>query len=211
MGLRQWLDALMGRPRLVQAKPEKLFALSTARTTLEQELGWIPQGRAGICLKPVVTADYASAQQELAELVRLGAEETKSRVELQRDSFGYTWMIAEDPEFEDLVTLVHMAADTLEEKGFGTQILSAVFRFRLADAVRGMAGMGSESTAPERIYLIYNYKRGRFYPFVPKGPGKGPADGRYESGELHASATLSRELPIEPDPSRWYPLWDCPV
>lgn len=211
MGLREWLDALMGRPRLVAAKPEKLFALSTARATLEQQLGWYSTGRAGICLKPVVTADYASAQQELADLVKLGADETKSSVSVLRDSFDYTWVVLEDPHFEDLITLVHMAADTLEEKGYGTQILAAVFRFRLAEGVHGLTGSGGGDTRPERVYLIYSYKRGLFYPFVPRGAGKGSNDGRHESGELHASAVLSREMPMEGDPSRWYPLWDCPV
>lgn len=207
MGLRQWLDALMGRPRLVQPKPEKLFALSTARTTLEETLGWVSAGRAGLCLKPIVTGDYAAAQQELAQLVRMGARETQSRLEIHKDSYNYTWILIEDPDFEDLLTLVHMAAQTLDEQGYGTQILSAVFRFRPGERLAA----AEAGAAPERLYLIYNYKRGLFYPFVPKGAGRGPSDGRYESGELHAAALLSKELPTEQDPARWYPVWDCPV
>ncbi|MEW6046469.1 MAG: hypothetical protein AB1609_08300 [Bacillota bacterium] len=207
MGLRQWFDALLGRPRLVQPRPEKLFALSTARPVVEEELGWVSGGRAGICLKPVVTGDFASAQRDLAQLVRMGAKETESRVQVLKDGYNYTWILLEDPDFEDLLTLVHMAAQTLDEQGFGTQILSAVFRFRPGERFAADA----EGTAPQKIYLIYNYKRGRFYPFVPKGEGKEASSGRHESGELHAAALLSRELPTEPDPSRWYPIWDCPV
>lgn len=207
MGLKGWLDALLGRTRLVPAKPEQLFALTTARPTIEQALGWEPAGRAGLCLKPILTGDYADAQQELAQLVRLGARETETRSEVQRDGYGYTWILLEDREFEDLLTLVHMAASTLEEKGYGTQILSAVFRFR--PGPRLVAASGPD--APARLYLIYNYKRGRFYPFVPKGTGSGPASGRHESGELQAASLLARDLPTEPDPARWYPIWDCPV
>ncbi|HEY8498413.1 MAG TPA: hypothetical protein VIK90_04105 [Limnochordales bacterium] len=206
MGLRQWLDALMGRTRLVKPRPDQLFALSTARTTLEEQLGWVGAGRAGLCLKPVVTGDYAAAQRDLVDLVRMGAKESQSHLEVVQDSYRYTWLLMEDPDFEDLLTLVHMAAETLDEQGYGTQILSAVFRFKPG----GPMALAPEPGA-DRLYLIYNYKRGRFYPFVPRGAGKGPADGRHESGELHAAALLSRELPIEPDPSRWYPLWDCPV
>lgn len=207
MRLRQWLDALLGRPRLVQPKHEKLFALSTARSTLEEALGWVSAGRAGLCLKPVVTGDYAAAQQELAQLVRMGASETRSRLEFHKDGYNYTWILVEDREFEDLLTLVHMAAQTLDEQGFGTQILSAVFRFRPGERL----AIAEAGAVPERLYLIYNYKRGHFYPFVPRGAGKGPSDGRYESGEFQAAALLTKELPIEPDPTRWYPVWDCPV
>ncbi|NLG69173.1 MAG: hypothetical protein GX496_06340 [Firmicutes bacterium] len=207
MGLRQWLDALMGRPRLVKPKSDNLFALSTARTALEERLGWVSAGRAGLCLKPIVTADYARAQQELADLVRMGAGETRSRLEVLKDSYQYTWILVEDDDFEDLLTLVHMAAQTLEEQGYGTQILSAVFRFRPGGRLSSVVG----ADVPERIYLIYSYKRGLFYPFVPRGAGKTSSDGRYESGEFQAAALLSQELPTERDPSRWYPLWDCPV
>lgn len=207
MAWRQWLDALLGRPRLVPARPEKLFALVTAAPTLEQELGWVSTGRAGICLKPVATLQYAEVQQELVELARLGARETKSRVEAVRDQLGFTWLVLEDPQFEDLVTLAHLAVSTLEEKGFGTQVLSAVFRFQPGPRLQEMAA----ETLPSRIYLIYNYKRGTFYPFLPRGAQAQAADGRLESAELQAAALLGRELPVEKDPSRWYALWECPV
>ncbi|EQD47252.1 hypothetical protein B1A_14382, partial [mine drainage metagenome] len=55
-------------------------------------------------------------------------------------------------------------------------------------------------------YLVYNYKRGRFYPFRPRGS----AD-RDESREIQLSTLLRKALPIEEDLERWYPLWDCPV
>ena len=207
MGWRQWLDALMGRTRLAPPRPDQLFGLVTARHTLEEALGWEPTGAAGICLKPVATAAYAEAQQELAELVRLGARETQSRVQVERDSYGYTWVLLEDPHLEDLVTLAHMAVQALEEKGFGTQILSAVFRFRPGPRLQA----GDGPPMPSRLYLIYNYKRGVFYPFLPRGADARSADGRMESGELQAAAVLGRELPVEQDPARWYPVWECPV
>lgn len=206
-GLRDLLDALLGRSRLIPAKSEKLFALSTALETIRESLRWEPAGRSGLCLKPVVTGDYADAQQELAQLVRLGAGETHSRVAVEQDRYNYTWVLMEDPQFEDLLTLTHMAADTLEEKGYGTQILSAVFRFRpVADSA--LASAAPEAT---RLYLIYNYKRGHFYPFLPRGAGQGADDGRFQSEEFHVAALLGRDLPMESDPSRWYPIWDCPV
>lgn len=42
----------------------------------------------------------------------------------------YTWCIFEDSQFEDLVSLAHLAGKTLEEEGFSDQLLSAVFAFK---------------------------------------------------------------------------------
>ena len=57
------------------------------------------------------------------------------------------------------------------------------------------------------VYWIYAYKRGAFYPFVPKGSGQE----RDNATELELKAKLERELPIEPDLSRWYGMFDAPV
>jgi hypothetical protein len=56
------------------------------------------------------------------------------------------------------------------------------------------------------LYLVYAYKRGAFYPFVPRGER-----GRDNAMELRLQAGLGRELPIEPELERWYPVWDAPV
>ncbi len=42
-----WLDALLGRTRLPKARPEGLFALTTAQLALKTELGWEPAGPRG--------------------------------------------------------------------------------------------------------------------------------------------------------------------
>lgn len=61
---------------------------------------------------------------------------------------------------------------------------------------------------PNRAYLIYNYKRGNFYPFVPRSE---TAKTREYESELRAAATLEPELPTEKDQTRWFALWNCPV
>jgi len=88
-----------------------------------------------------------------------------------------------------------MAGTPLSEEGFGEQLLAGVFRLE-------KEGEGGT------LYLIYGYKRGKFYPFMPRPGG---AKERDESGEMRVYALLERELPWEKDTSRWYPLWDCPV
>ena len=58
------------------------------------------------------------------------------------------------------------------------------------------------------MYWIYGFKRGAFWPFVPKGEGK-ERDNAEE--ELELKAKLEQELPIEPDLSRWFAVFDAPV
>jgi len=57
------------------------------------------------------------------------------------------------------------------------------------------------------VYLIYGFKRGAFWPFIPKGEGKE----RDNAEELELKAQLEKELPIEPDLTRWLALFDAPI
>ena len=77
---------------------------------------------------------------------------------METDSYRYRWIVLTDPQLDDLVALIHLAAQELQSHGYGPQLLAAVFRF----------------TTPDRpaAYLIYNYKRGAFYPFAPPGPAR---------------------------------------
>ena len=54
MGFQDFMDAVLGRSRLPKAKSDKLFAISTASITLENNLGLKPSGYTGICFKPIV-------------------------------------------------------------------------------------------------------------------------------------------------------------
>ena len=55
--------------------------------------------------------------------------------------------------------------------------------------------------------MIYNYKRGTYYPFVPAGG----AQARDTERELRLKAQFGRELPLEPELERWFPLWGIPI
>ena len=188
-----WLDALLGRTRLPKARPEGLFALTTAQFAIKAEMGWEPAGQAALCLKPVTSGAFRQVDQELESLVRAAAGETRSEIRVETDSYRYRWIVLADPDLDDLVALIHLAAQELESHGYGPQLLAAVFRFTTGDR--------------PRAYLIYNYKRGNFYPFVPTGSGKD----RASDLEFQFQADLEKELPIEPDVTRWYPMWGMPL
>lgn len=186
------LDILFGRTQPVQSKLERLFAISTAYITLTAELQLQPSNRAGVCFRPLESGQFEGLQPELDGLMRISGRETGATIQSQMDSFGFQWVTLEDPQFEDLVTTIHLVSMTLQEHGFGDQLLAAAFKF---------------SDKGEPVYWIYNYKRGTFYPFVPRGQSRD----RDNAVELRLKAAMQKELPIEPELERWYPLWDIPL
>jgi hypothetical protein len=185
-------DVLFGRKQLKEAAAERLFALSTAAVTLDTELGLKPAGAAGIVFKPQSSGEFVRAESEMQQLLDGLAAESGTKLNRRDDEYGYTWIVLHDPELEDLVTGVHAISSELEAKGFGPQLLAAVFRFE---------GEGKP------VYLIYGYKRGAFWPFVPKGEGQERDNAR----ELELKAKLEGELPIEQDLSRWFATYGAPV
>jgi hypothetical protein len=185
-------DILFGRKKLKEASGEKLFALSTARVTLETELGLKPAGAAALCFKPLSAGEFVRAENEMQELLDVAASSSGSRIRRRSDQFGFEWVIVEDEDFEDLVTTVHLVTSELQARGFGPQLLASIFRFE---------------GGKHPVYWIYGYKRGAFWPFVPTGKDQE----RDNAEELELKAKLERELPIEEDLSRWFGMFDAPV
>jgi len=185
-------DVLFGRKKLKEAKGERLFAISTARVTLEVELGLKPARRSAVVFKPLSSGDFVRVENETQELLDVAARDTMSKVSRTEDEFGFNWIVIEDDDFEDLVAKVHLVASELQARGFGQQLLAAVFRF---------------DGAEHPVYFIYGFKRGAFWPFVPTGEEKA----RDNAKELELKAKLEHELPIEQDLTRWLALFDAPV
>ena len=194
--MRQFFDVLLGRTRPVKSQVEKLFAMATAQLTLETAHQLRPTGRAGICFRPVSSSEFTRLETELKDLLKLSGRESGTAVRTQTDSFGFQWVEIDDADFDDLVATVHLVSLTLHDGGFGEQLLAAVFRF---DGPKGP------------VFWIYNYKRGAFYPFIPQGGTSGTSRARDNAAELRLANVMGRELPVEQDFERWYPLWGIPV
>jgi hypothetical protein len=185
-------DILFGKKKLKGAVREALFAISTAHVTLEAELGLRPAGTAAVCFKALSAGEFVRAENDLQELLDVVVQSSGSRVRRRTDEFGFEWVIVEDPDFEDVVTAVHLVASELHARGFGPQLLAAIFRF---------------DGASHPVYFIYGFKRGAWWPFVPTGKDQE----RDNAEELELKAKLEGELPIEQDLSRWLALFDAPV
>lgn len=189
-----FFDTLFGRTKPVKSKSEQLFAMSTASVTLQTKLDLQAAGVAGIVFRPVDSAYFREAEQELDQLLTLSGKESAVKVRRETDSFGFRWVILQDQAFEDLVATIHMVSLTLTDKGFGEQLLAAVFRFNEGDA------------SDRAVYWIYNYKRGSFYPFIPESG----TERRDNAAELRFATVMDRELPVEKAAEHWFALWGTP-
>ena len=185
-------DVLFGRKKLAGPKLEKLFALSSAQVTLEAELSLRSAGVAAVVFKPLSAGEFERVEAEVAELLDVVAEGCGAQVERHSDTFGFQWIVVRDPDFEDLVTAVHLVSSELEARGFGAQLLAAMFAFD-----------GRE----RRVHLVYGYKRGTFWPFIPTGEDQK----RDNAAELRLKSEIEGELPVEPELERWLGLFDAPL
>ena len=236
-----FLDTLLGRTKPVRPNLDALFALPSAAVTLQTSAGLVLSGRAGVCWMPPAGQSAADVQREIAELLeipdnpteagqataegpgseaaggstaaggskaagddvtaaaapqRVGSGKAGPMTQTQ-DTYGYRWLLLDDADVEDLVARVHLVNSTLQDNGWGPQLLCSVFGV--------VPGSGADVSA-RPFYLVYLFKRGTFYPFAPNGPQH-----RDNELELRIRGVLGADLPVEPDVSRWFPLWDLPV
>jgi hypothetical protein len=190
MGL---LEVLTGKRKLAQPAPDRLFAISTAYVSFETDLDLRSRGTAAIVFQSLATADFRSIVTDMEEVVRATAGDSGTTVETSEDSYGFSWLILRGSEFDDLVVGLNAVSSALESGGYGERLLCAVFAF--------------EDSRSQPVYWIYNFKRGSFYPFVPAGGSQQ----RDNERELVLRAQIGRELPVEPELQRWFPLWGIPI
>ena len=194
MGLR---DILIGRHEVKGPAPDRLFAISTAYVTLQAEHQIDPAGKAAIVFQALATSEFEATLRDMEEVVTATGGESGTTVSTEDDSYGYRWMVLHNPDgapsVEDLAVGINAVSTSIETAGHGERLLCAVFAF--ADAQK------------RRIYFIYNYKRGYWYPFVPAAGEQQQSTER----ELQIKAQMASELPIEPELERWFPLWGIPI
>ncbi|GAC1432879.1 MAG: hypothetical protein NVSMB65_06610 [Chloroflexota bacterium] len=195
-----FLNALFGRSRPAPSKTEGLFAISTAQITLQVSLHLQPANQAAICFKSVGSARFGEVRDTLAALLQVRAADSSSEVRGFEDGYGFQWFIGTTTTFEDTVTAAHMVAEELRAQGFGEQLLAAVFRF--VEQPSSAAG-----GAARPVYWLYNFKRGRYYPFVPRPGASQDGQGARDTAlELRLRSMMEKELPIEQELDRWYAL-----
>jgi hypothetical protein len=187
-------DILTGRHDVKGPAPDRLFAISTAYVALQAEHQVSPGGAAAIVFQALATSEFEATIKEMEEVVVATGGESGTKVHTEDDSFGYRWMVLSDDSVEDLAVGINAVSSSIETGGHGERLLCAVFAFKDAH--------------DRKLYFIYNYKRGYWYPFVPAAGG---ANERSTERELQLKAQMADELPIEPELERWFPLWGIPI
>ena len=185
-------DVLFGRKKLKGPARDRLFALTTAAVSLDMECGLKPAGVGAVVFKPLSAGEFAQVDKDVEELLASVAASSGSTLERKKDTFGFEWVIVRDPDLEDQVTAVYAVGKEFSERGFGAQLLAAPFRFEGGD---------------RPVYWIYGFKTGTFWPFVPTGEKQERDNPR----ELQLKAQLEKELPVEPDLTKWFGLFDAPI
>lgn len=202
MGL---FDAILGRTKPVPSNLDALFGLPSAAITLQSAAGLACSGRAGVCYRAPSGQSIEEMQAEIDRLLALDGGSASSTTE---DSFGYRWVVVTDPDIEALVTRVHLVNASLDDAGWGAQLLCSVFGLAAIPPADPAAPVtaGAGTVLPSTSYLVYLFKRGTFYPFVPTGHEQ-----RSTEEELRLRSLVADDLHMEDDLQRWFPLWDLPI
>jgi hypothetical protein len=183
-------DALTGKSKPVRANLDALFSLPSAAITLQTGMGFTPTGVGSVCFRASEGAAFAQTQHDVVELLD---NDDDPAVEQSVDDFGFTWLVArqQPDDLSSLVTDLHTVNTSLEEQGFGPSLLCSL--------------VGFTDPAARRLGLVYLYKQGTFYPFVPQ-------EGRRRDNllELQVRDLLTNDLPIESSLDRWMPVWGAP-
>lgn len=182
-----FLDALLGRQKVKGPNLDALFALPSAAITLQTAADLVPTGVASLCYRDPEGAPFDRIEADVAAMLNA------SRPAISRDAHGYTWITLHDTgdDLGALVTDLHAVTTSLAEQGFGPSLLCDLVPFKAADG--------------RVVALVYLPKRGTFYPFAPSG-----RQTRDNTLELQVKAVVGAELPMEPDVTRWFALWDAP-
>lgn len=184
-----FLDSILGRSAPPPADLDVLFAVPQAALSLEVA-GFTATGLGAVCFRDsegqVDDAVVSDAQQ-------LISTDTSAAVELTDDPHGFRWLTVTRAagDVTGLVNDLHAANSSRVDAGFGGGLLCSTVVFKSPDG------------GP--CALVYLFKQGTFYPFVP-------LDGRHRDNalELQMRGLVGGDVPVESKLDRWLALWGAP-
>jgi len=183
---------------------EAIFSLSSATITLETKQGLKSTGRCALAVKSTSGLYFNEMKDEIQRFLAISEPDLQFDYRMVVDSYGYLWFIMAGKSIEDILAAITAVVDTIQEKGFSSQILASIFEFR---QIRELDSSSEKSYDSGMRYLVYNYKSNKFYPFVPILGQRS----RDTENEMRIMATLQKEIRFEKDMAMWYPLWDLPL
>ena len=184
-------SAIFGHTKIKAPSREEFFSIVGAASDLQARSDLRVTQKAGLVVNPVESSYFDDLDSELRKLLEISGAATGTRFEIRDDEFGTRWIIFDDPDFEDLVSLIHTTAETIVEHGFADRLLAAAF---LVES-RGLPA-----------YWLYNYKLGRFYPFIPTASRERDYAAEMRMGEIMREENIPTVRRLE----QWYALWGIP-
>jgi hypothetical protein len=195
-----FFDSIMGRSKPAAPDLDQLFGLPSAALTLEASLGFQSTGTGSVAFRAPEGRAFADVQADVQALLDVGEG---PKVEAVRDSYGYTWLVCrtEPVDMSSLVTDLHAVNSTLQDSGFGPTLLCSM--------------VGFTDDTGRRMGLVYLFKQGTFYPFVPAAGAGRTVDGNVAQQrdnllELQIRDLLKDDVRMEPTLSRWFAIWGAP-
>jgi len=183
-------DSILGRSKPPKADLDVLFGVPQAALSLQAE-GFAFTGVGAVCFRD---SDGRADDEVIASAEAMVRTDPTASVALSHDEFGFSWFEVSRPggEVSALVTDLHAVNSTMAEHGFDTALLCSTVVFE---------------RDTHRLALVYLFKQGTFYPFVPD-----PAAARRRDNptELQIRALVEGDVPIEPELGRWLALWGAP-
>lgn len=189
-----FFDSLLGRSKPAAANLDTLFAVPQAALSLQTN-GFTFAGSGAVCYRPAEGAAFASTENDAEALLKAGGGPSVERID---DRFGFRWLTLshQRDDVAALVTDLHAVNAALSDAGFGTTLLCSTVNF-----------VSSDNAASDRatFAIVYLYKRGTFYPFVPLA-----GDKRDNALELQLRGIVTEDIPVEPELNRWLAIWGAP-
>ena len=139
-----FLDTLLGRTKPVPPNLDALFALPSAAITLQAATDFTPTGTGSVCFRAAEGKAFSDIEKDVRDLLNMG--DNKTPIEVAEDKYGFTWLVCHHSadDIEGLVTDLHAVNSSLQNGGFGPQLLCTIL---------GFTGGGHP------LGLVYLYKR----------------------------------------------------
>jgi hypothetical protein len=182
-------DAILGRSTPPPADLDVLFSVPQAALSLEVA-GFTPTGLGAVCFRD---SEGQADDAVVGDAQQLISTDTAAAVELTDDAHGFRWLTVTRAagDVSGLVTDLHAANSSLVDAGFGGGLLCSTVVFT--------------SPAGGPCALVYLFKQGTFYPFVPLAGQR-----RDNALELQVRGLVGDDVPVESKLDRWLALWGAP-
>lgn len=170
-----------------KADPNDLIALSRVSLAIETEMNYEPARTAALAFSDIDSTDFDKALDEVKGVIQNSDDTQDANLDIE-DIHGTQWIVVQDESIESLVANLQYGASAMESVKYSSRLLAAVLPF--------------ENEENNKIYVIYSFRRGKFYPFAPEG-----LNDRNSKIERRLSTILEDEIDVEQDKNYWYPLW----